>query len=132
MRQSATKQIESHARMLLQVAEYLSRPQQFIAVAEARAAFRQTLERAHEASIVLTANGEPTVALVSFATLEAMRGALLHLLVGEMEASLGRVQAQVGSTPHAEPTSETELEVLVDDAIRRARHQPGLPAPHDP
>lgn len=127
MLQSATQQTESHTRVLLQVAEYLSRPQQFMAVAEARAAFRYTLERAHEASVVLTANGEPTAALVSFATLEAMRGALLHLLVTEMEVSFAQLQAQIASTPHVEPTSETELEALVEDAVRRARHQPALP-----
>ena len=63
MRQSASQQAESHATTLLQVAEYLRRPQQSMAVAEARAAFRHTLERSHEASIVLTANGEPTAAL---------------------------------------------------------------------
>jgi len=69
---------------------------------------------------------------VSFATLEAMRGALLHLLVTEMEASLARVQAQMASTPQAEPTSEAELEVLVDNAVRRARHQSTLLASHNP
>jgi len=132
MLESAIPQTESRTRVLLQVAEYLSRPQQFMAVAEARAAFRHTLERAHETSIVLTANGEPTAALVSFATLEAMRGALLHLLVTEMEASLARVQAQMASTPQAEPTSEAELEVLVDNAVRRARHQSTLLASHNP
>jgi hypothetical protein len=71
-----------------------------------------------------TINGEPVAALVSFATLEAMRGALRHALVGMMEASFTQVQAQVASAPPAEPTSEAELEALVDDVVRRARRSP--------
>lgn len=132
MLRSATQQPESHASVQLQIAEYLSRSQQFMAVAEARAAFPHTLERAHEASIVLTANGEPTAALVSFTTLEAMRGALLHLLVVEMEVSFTQLQTQVATMPHGEPTSEAQLEALVDDTVRRARHQATPPSPHHP
>ena len=79
--------------------------------------------------MVLTTNGEPAAALVSFATLEAMRGALRHLLVEAMEASFAQVQAQVVSAPQAEPTSEAELEALVDDVVRRARRQPSPTAP---
>jgi prevent-host-death family protein len=123
MTQSLFKPTEHPASALLQVADYLSRPQQFVAVAEARAAFRRTLERVNQASVVLTSNGEPAVALVPFATLEAMRSALLHLLVGEIEASFAQGQAQVARKPDVEPTSEEELEALVDDAVRRARHQ---------
>jgi prevent-host-death family protein len=106
---------------LARVAEYLSRPQQFVAVAEARAALRQTLDRAQEASVVLTTNGEPAAAIVPFATLEAMRGALLQLLAQEMETSFGRLQAQVSSEPRGESTSETELEALVSDAVQHSR-----------
>lgn len=102
------------------MAEYLSRPQQFVAVAEAQVAFRHTLDMAHQASVVLTTNGEPTGALVSFATLEAMRGSLQHLLVEAMETSFAQVQAQMASASHAEPTSEAELEALVDEAVRHA------------
>jgi hypothetical protein len=100
-----------------------------VAIAEAHAAFRHTLDMAHQASVVLTTNGEPAVALVPFATLEAIRGVLRHLLVETMEASFAQVKAQVASTPHAEPTSEAELEALVDEVVRRTRHQPLPTAP---
>jgi hypothetical protein len=123
MPQSPTSPTDPYTTALLRVAEYLSRPQQFVAIAEAQVAFRHTLDIAHQTSVVLTTNGEPTAALVSFATLEAMRGALRHLLVEAMEASFAQVQAQVASAPQAEPTSEAELETLVDDVVRRARRQ---------
>jgi hypothetical protein len=129
MSQSSTQPTDPYTTTLLRVAEYLSRPSQFVAVAEMQAAFDHTLDMAHQASVVLTTNGEPTAALVSFATLEAMRSALLHLLVETMEASFTRVQAQVAGAPPAEPTSEAELEALVDDVVRRARRQPSLTAP---
>jgi prevent-host-death family protein len=129
MSHSVTSPTEPQAHALLRVAEYLSRPQQFVAVAEARAAFRHTLERVDQASVVLTSNGEPAVALVPFATLEAMRSALLHLLVGEMEASFAQRQAQVAREPGTEPTSEAELEALVANVVRRARHQAKPPSP---
>ena len=112
---------EPYTSTLARVAEYLSRPQQFVAVAEARAALRQTLDRAQEASVVLTTNGEPAAAIVPFTTLEAMRGALLQLLAQEMETSFVRLQAQVSSEPRGESTSETELETLVSDAVQRSR-----------
>jgi hypothetical protein len=121
--------MDPYTTTLLRVAEYLSRPQQFVAVAEAQAAFRHTLDMAHQTSVVLTTNGEPAGALVSFATLEAMRGALQHLLVEAMETSFAQVQAQVASAPHAEPTSEAELEALVDETVRRTRHRPSPTAP---
>jgi hypothetical protein len=129
MSQSPTQPTDSYTTTLLRVAEYLSRPQQFVAVAEVQAAFGHTLDMAHQASVVLTRNGEPAAALVPFATLEAIRGALRYLLVETMEASFAQVQAQVVSTPHAEPTSEAELEALVDDVVRRTRHQPSPTAP---
>ena len=59
MLHSALSQSESPADALLRVAEYLRRPPHFLAVAEARAAFRHTLELVHQASVVLTTNGEP-------------------------------------------------------------------------
>ncbi len=59
MPQSATQPPEPQDRALLRVAEYLSRPQHFVTAAEARAAFRHTLERAQETSVVLTTHGEP-------------------------------------------------------------------------
>ena len=112
---------ESYTSTLARVAEYLSRPQQFVAVAEARAALRHTLDRAQEASVVLTTNGEPAAAIVPFTTLEAMRGALLHLLAQEMETSFMRLQEHVSHEPRGEATSETELETLVSDAVQRSR-----------
>lgn len=47
--------------------------------------------------VVLTTNGEPA------------------------EASFAQVQAQVASAPQAEPTSEAELETLVDDVVQRGQ-----------
>jgi antitoxin (DNA-binding transcriptional repressor) of toxin-antitoxin stability system len=110
--------------MLVRIADYLSRPQQFVAVAEARAAWRHTLDRAQEASVVLTNQGEPAAVIVPFTTLEAMRGALLHLLAQEMETSFRQLQTQVSSEPRGESTSESELETLVSDAVQRSRETP--------
>ena len=132
MPQSHPELTDLHAKALLRVADYLSRPQQFVAVGEARAAFRHTLEMAHQASVILTTNGEPAMALVPFTTLEEMRGALLHLFVGEMEASFKRLQDQVASEPQGGATSEAELEALVDDAVRRVRRQSSSTAPRHP
>ena len=107
---------------LLKVADYLSRPQQFLAVADARAGFREALLESSKRSVVLTNNGAPQAALVPFETLEAMRSALLQLLVGEMQTSFERLQRQAAAEPNskAEPTSEAELETLV----KAARRQP--------
>ena len=132
MSQVPPEQTPHHASALLRVADYLSRPQQFITVADARAAFRRTLEMARQASVVLTTNGEPAVALVPFATLEAMRGALLHLLVDEMDTSFTRLQAQVTSEPRADATNDEELDALVDAAVQRGRRQSSPPTPRTP
>ncbi len=107
---------------LLKVADYLSRPQQFLAVADARAGFREALLESSKRSVVLTNNGAPQAALVPFETLEAMRSALLQLLVGEMQTSFERLQQQVTaqSDSKAESTTEAELETLV----KAARRQP--------
>lgn len=107
---------------LLKVADYLSRPQQFLAVADARAGFREALLESSKRSVVLTNNGAPQAALVPFETLEAMRSALLQLLVGEMQTSFERLQQQVTaqSDGKAESTTEAELETLV----KAARRQP--------
>src|SRR5215475_9817461 len=85
MSQSPTQPMDPYTTTLLRVAEYLSRPQQFVTVAEAQATFRHTRDMAHQASVVLTTDGEPAGALVPFATLEAMRAGLQHLLVEAME-----------------------------------------------
>jgi PHD/YefM family antitoxin component YafN of YafNO toxin-antitoxin module len=125
MLHSAMSQSESPASALLRVAEYLSRPPHFLAVAEARAAFRHTLELVHQASVVLTTNGEPAAALVPFATLEAMRGALLHLLVREMEASFAQMQAQIArESQDTALTSDEDFDALVGEVLRRARGEP--------
>jgi prevent-host-death family protein len=108
---------------LVQVADYLSRPQQFLAVAEARAGFREALQASTTRSVILTNNGAPQAALVPFETLEAMRSALLQLLVGEMNHSFVRLQNEVASdnAATAEPTSEEELERLVKEARRQPK-----------
>lgn len=108
------------AEALLRVAAYLSRPQKFMAVAEARSEMRRTLEMAEQGSIVLTTHGEPEAALVPFATLEDMRRALLHLLVAEME-HYAHLQSSMGRNKDAPETSEEELESLTGEALREAR-----------
>ena len=112
------------AAALLRVAAYLSRPQKFMAVADARAELRRTLEMAEKGSVVLTTHGEPEAAVVPFSTLEDMRRALMQLLVSEMEASFARTQERARADREDAPaTSEEELESLVGEAIRRARRK---------
>jgi PHD/YefM family antitoxin component YafN of YafNO toxin-antitoxin module len=128
MKASSISEAKASAFALLEVADYLSRPQQFLAVAEARAGLRRTLREAIKHSIVLTNNGEPQAAIVPFETLEAMRGALLQLLVGEMRNSFERLQQRVATQSthpaedeeHPEPVGEDELESLVREARRRS------------
>jgi antitoxin (DNA-binding transcriptional repressor) of toxin-antitoxin stability system len=114
---------DERAAALLRVASYLSRPQKFMAVADARAEMRKTLRMAEEGSVVLTTHGEPEAAVVPFSTLEDMRRALMQLLVSEMEASFARAledQARAGERD-AEATTEEEIELLVGEAVRTAR-----------
>ena len=54
---------DEKAAALLRVASYLGRPQQFMAIADARAEMRRTLELAAKGSVVLTTHGEPAAAL---------------------------------------------------------------------
>lgn len=123
MMKAQTLEDGSSIAHLLQVADYLSQPQQFLAVAEARSGLRQALEDAGKQSVVLTNNGQPQAALVQFQALEAMRSALLQLLVGGMQISFERLQEQVAaqaSNGHrAEQTSEEELELLVKQARQK-------------
>jgi len=124
---SATQSTRS---VLLAVADYLGKPQQFLTVADARAELKRTLELASQSSVVLTTNGEPSAAIVSFETLEAMRGALMQMLLREMEQSFQLTLAQVASEPGGEPTSEAELESLVRESVRKSRRKtikPGKP-----
>ena len=110
---------------LLRVATYLSRPQKFMAVAEARSEMRRTLKMAEQGSVVLTTHGEPEAAVVPFETLEDMRRALLHLLVAEMEQSYARLQSATRRDETAPETSEEDLESLTGEALREARRSPG-------
>ena len=113
---------DERAAALLRVASYLSRPQKFMAVADARAEMRQTLRMAEQGSVVLTTHGEPEAAVVPFSTLEDMRRALMQLLVSEMEASFARAQDQArAGEREAEATTEDEIESLVGEAVRTAR-----------
>ena len=123
MRNKAVSTTELSVASLVKVADYLSRPQQFLAIAEARAGFKEALQEAGKRSVILTNNGAPQAALVPFETLEAMRSALLQLLVGEMNKSFEGLQkgAIAESDTDAEPTSEEELEALVKEARREAK-----------
>ena len=128
MPESMTTATDERAAALLRVAAYLSRPQKFMAVGEARAEMRRTLEMAEEGSVVLTTHGEPEAALVPFATLEDMRRALMQLLVSEMEASFARAQERVREDGEdAEATDEEELGSLVGEAVRAARRNDKTP-----
>lgn len=124
MRQEAPR--DDKAAALLRVASYLGRPQKFMAVGDARAEMRRTLELVANGSVVLTTHGEPAAAVVPFTTLEDMRGALLHLLVEEMGSSFERAQErarpQRGDVP---ATREEELETLVGEAVKKARKRNG-------
>jgi antitoxin (DNA-binding transcriptional repressor) of toxin-antitoxin stability system len=128
MPESITAAADKRAAVLLRVADYLSRPQKFMPVGEARAEMRRTLELAEEGSVVLTTHGEPEAAVVPFATLEDMRRALMQLLVSEMEASFARAQerAREGGED-AEATDEGELGSLVGEAVRTARRNARTP-----
>lgn len=129
MPESITTATDERAAALLRVAAYLSRPQKFMAVGEARAEMRRTLELAEEGSVVLTTHGEPEAALVPFATLEDMRRALMQLLVSEMEASFAsaRERVRAGDGEDAEATDEEELGSLVGEAVRTARRHARTP-----
>jgi antitoxin (DNA-binding transcriptional repressor) of toxin-antitoxin stability system len=128
MPESITTATDERAAALLRVAAYLSRPQKFMAVGEARAELRRTLELAEEGSVVLTTHGEPEAALVPFATLEDMRRALMQLLVSEMEASFARTQERVREDGEdAEATNEEDLGSLVGEAVRTARRNARTP-----
>ena len=128
MPESTTTATDERAAALLRVAAYLSRPQKFMAVGEARAELRRTLELAEEGSVVLTTHGEPEAAVVPFATLEDMRRALMQLLVSEMEASFARAQERVREDGEvAEATDEEELGSLIGEAVRTARRHARTP-----
>src|SRR5882672_11333549 len=112
---------DDQAAALLRVASYLGRPQKFMAVADARAEMRRTLEMVAKGSVVLTTHGEPEAAVVAFTTLEDMRRALLHLLVDEMGSSFARSQKSVRSQRKHVPTSasnEEGTEKLVGEVLR--------------
>lgn len=115
---------DERAATLLRIAAYLSQPQQFMAVADARAEMRRTLEMTAKGSVVLTTHGEPEAAVVPFATLEDMRSALMQLLVSEIEGSFTRTQEQARLDADTAPaTSDEEFESLVGEAIRTARRR---------
>src|SRR5438105_13143862 len=124
MRQEVTT--DDKAAALLRVASYLGRPQKFMPVGDARAEMRRTLELATKGSVVLTTHGEPAAAVVPFTTLEDMRRALLHLLVEEIGSSFERSQKRARSQKKNIPAiSEEELEVLVGEAVKKARKRNG-------
>ena len=121
MKQDLTN-ADDRAAALLRVASYLGRPQKFMAVADARAAMRRTLEMVARGSVVLTTHGEPEVAVVPFTILEEMRRALLHLLVDEMGSSFARSQKSVRSQrKHVQTSASNEegTEKLVGEVLRR-------------
>jgi hypothetical protein len=126
MSEASSSVSDERTAALLRVASYLSRPQQFIAVADARAEMRRTLEMAAKGSVVLTTHGEPEAAVVPFATLEDMRRALMELLVTEIEASFTRTQGRARTEGEGAPaTSDEELESLVWEVTRLARRNAG-------
>src|SRR5713101_40780 len=120
MKQDLTN-ADDRAAALLRVASYLGRPQKFMAVGDARAEMRRTLEMVAKGSVVLTTHGEPEAAVVPFTTLEDMRRALLHLLVEEMGSSFERAQERARSQKQdVRATGEEELEALIGEAVKNA------------
>ncbi len=122
---------DERAAALLRVASYLGRPQKFMAVGDARAEMRRTLEMVAKGSVVLTTHGEPEAAVVPFTTLEDMRAALLHLLVEGMGSSFARSQKSARSQRQDLPpstSSDEELEKLVGEVVRGARRRNGKSA----
>jgi len=127
MKQDLTN-ADDRTAALLRVATYLCRPQKFMAVGDARAEMRRTLEMAAKGSVVLTTHGKPEAAVVSFTTLEDMRCAVLHQLVEGMGSSFARSQKSVRSQRQDDQTatsSEEELEKLVGEVVRVARRRNG-------
>lgn len=125
MAQTISRAGDDKAGALLRVAAYLSRPQKFMAVAEARSEMRRTLKMAERGSVVLTTHGAPEAAVVPFETLEDMRRALLHLLVVEIEQSFTHLQSVTRHDEAAPETSEEEMESLAGKALRAARRSAG-------
>src|ERR1700686_509000 len=120
---------DDQAAALLRVASFLGRPQKFMAVGDARAELRRTLELAAKGSVVLTTHGEPEAAVVPFTTLEDMRRRRMHLLVEEIESSFARYKAGARSQRGDAPaSSEEELEALVGEAVKKGRRRNGEPS----
>ena len=115
------KEVDREAAAVLRIADYLSRPQKFMPVAEARAEMKRTLDIAGQGSVVLTAHGEPQATIVDFETFESMRGAVMQLLMAGMEASFQRAQARASAEGAGPETSLDELDSLVDQAVRAGR-----------
>jgi prevent-host-death family protein len=112
------------ADRLLRVAKYFRKPQRFVPIGDARAELRQTLEAVSHGSVVITTHGEPQAAIVDFETFEAVRGAVMQLLLAEMEASFNRTQVSVRKPPQGTAqTSDDELERLVGEAVHKARQE---------
>jgi antitoxin (DNA-binding transcriptional repressor) of toxin-antitoxin stability system len=113
---------DEQAAALLRVATYLGQPQKFMAIADARAEMRRTVELAAKGSVVLTTHGEPAAAVVPFTTLEDMKRALLHLLVAEIEATFTHSRDRLSSRrEEVQESSEKEIEALVGQTLRGAR-----------
>jgi antitoxin (DNA-binding transcriptional repressor) of toxin-antitoxin stability system len=93
-----------------------------MAVADARAELRRTLELAENGSVVLTNHGEPEAALIPFATIEDMRRALLQLLLTQLDADFKLSALQTDASKEASAlATERELDALIADAIREGR-----------
>ena len=74
------------------------KPQRFIPVGDIRAETRQTLEIVSQGSVVITTHGEPQAAIVNFETFDAVRGAVMRLLLGR---DGGQHQSNARSCPSA-------------------------------
>ena len=86
------------ADKLLAWTKYFRKPQRFIPVKDVRAEMRQTLEMVSQGSVVVTTHGEPQAAIVNFETFDAVRGAVMRLLLG---GDGGQLQSNARSCPPA-------------------------------
>lgn len=126
MSETSSSVSDERAASLLRVAAYLSQPQRFMAVADARAEMRRTLKMAEKGIVILTTHGEPEAAVVPFDTLEDIRRALMQLLASAMEASFASARERARSDIEvASATGEEELDLLIGEAIRTGRRRAG-------
>jgi prevent-host-death family protein len=107
---------------LIEAAEYLGRQATYMPISTARANIKAVLEHVEEGSVVLTAHGRPHAAIVSYETLEILRGALIRFLVGAIGDSWDDAVKQARALPgEGGDVSEEDIDAFAAGAVREAR-----------